>query len=139
MKGLAVAVFALALSSSAPSFAQQQNGSHNGHGAQPSRGHLVKPHPGWRPMWRTGHFTHARHFHFRGRTFVFIGAPLFAAPWLYYPYVWDAQWGPQYYDPAQPGYFLYYCPEPAGYYPQVSSCPAGWYPVVPSEFNDGDY
>jgi hypothetical protein len=136
MKSLAVAFFALALS--APSLAQQHGGPHNGRSARSGTPH-VGVHPGWRGAWRGGHFVNHRHFRFRGRTFVFIGAPLFAAPWLYYPYVWDAQWGPRYYDPAQPGSFLFYCPEPAGYYPEVAMCPTGWYPVVPSEPGDGDY
>jgi hypothetical protein len=133
MKGLAVALFASTLCAGAPSFAQVQGNLHGSHGMQHSGVPRIVPSPGWRHFAPGRHFVHHRHFMFRGRTFVFIGAPLFAAPWLYYPYVWDAQWGPRYYDPAQPGDFLFYCPEPAGYYPQVSSCPVGWYPVVPSE------
>jgi hypothetical protein len=64
---------------------------------------------------------------------------MFAAPWLYYPYSWDAQWGPRYYVPGQPGYFLYYCPDPPGYYPAVVDCPIGWLPVVPDEAVDPEY
>jgi hypothetical protein len=149
MKGLALAAAAVALSWCAPSFAEHQGGSPFGEpGMRPAPPRFapqrIAPprfavHPGWRPGWRVGHFVNHRHFRFRGRTFVFIGAPLFAAPWSYYPYVWDAQYGPAYYDPAQPGYFLFYCPEPAGYYPEIAVCPAGWYPVVPGDPGDGDY
>ncbi|MGZ5031887.1 MAG: hypothetical protein ACXWAC_01710 [Usitatibacter sp.] len=138
MKSLALALSVLTLSLGAPSFAQSHGSSHGGPAMHSFGGPRVVASPGWRHFAPGRHFVQHRPFRFRGHTFIFIGAPLFAAPWLYYPYVWDAQWGPRYYDPAQPGYFLYYCPQPAGYYPEVALCPTGWYPVVPSE-SDEDY
>jgi hypothetical protein len=68
-----------------------------------------------------------------------IGAPIFAAPWLYYPYAWDPMWGPRYYVPDQPGTFLYYCQDPPGYSPEVRDCPGGWVQVVPDEVADPGY
>ncbi len=143
MKGLGIAVVALVLSSAAPAFAQQNGiqrgppGGHGGHSGQMGPGVRPGQRPmvvrGWRHVVPGVHFARHRAFRFRGHTFLFVGAPLFASPWVYYPYTWDAQWGPRYYDPAQPGDFLFFCPEPAGYYPEVSDCPAGWWPAVPNE------
>ena len=141
MKGLAVAVFSVVVSSGLPAPAAMHGGSggsHASHGAT-----HFGAHPGGHSMWRhpgrVGSFAHHPRFRFRGHTFFFIGAPLFAAPWLYYPYVWDSRWGPRYYVPGQPGYFLYYCPDPPGYYPGVANCPAGWLPVVPNDVENPGY
>jgi hypothetical protein len=137
MKGLAVAVFSVVVSSVLPASAFEHGGyggSHGSQGANPLGAHSPRVHnPMWRHPVRVGRIAHHPHFRFRGHTFIFIGAPVYAAPWTYYPYVWDAEWGPTYYVPGQPGFFLYYCPDPAGYYPDVANCPAGWWPVVPNE------
>ncbi len=140
MKGLAVSVLSAVLSSSLPALASGHGGhggSHGGHGHSGS--HSGGHNPVWRHPGSAGHFAHHPRFRFGGHSFIFIGAPLFAAPWLYYPYVWDSQWGPRYYVPGQRGYFLYYCPNPPGYYPDVIDCPTGWLPVVPNEAVDPDY
>ena len=142
MKSLAVAVVSMVLVSSFPALAAG-HGGHGGSRGSHGAGHFSGHSGGHSPMWRhpnfAGHFTHHPRFSFRGHSFIFIGAPLFVAPWLRYPYVWDAEWGPRYYVPGQPGYFLYYCPNPRGYYPDVVNCPAGWLPVVPNEAMDPGY
>jgi hypothetical protein len=107
------------------------HGSHSGHS------HAPTGHPGH--FGHHGHFAHHPHFRFRGHGFIVIGAPLFAAPWLYYPYSWDPVWGPRYYVPGQPGTFLYYCQDPPGYFPEVRDCPGGWVRVIPEEAIDPGY
>ena len=142
MKGLAVAVVSMALSAGWPAPVWGHGGhagSHGSRGANHVSGHSGGHNSAWRHPGFVGHFAPHPRFRFRGRTLIFIGAPLFAAPWLSYPYVWDAQWGPRYYVPGQPGYFLYYCPDPPGYYPDVVNCPTGWLPVVPNEAADPEY
>ena len=86
------------------------------------------------PLWRRPVAVRNPHrFRFRNQVFVVIGAPLYAAPWLSYPYAVGTPWGPSYYVPGESGYFLYFCPDPAGYYPEVQSCPAGWLQSVPDD------
>ncbi len=142
MKGPAVLVVSMVLSSGLPALASahgEHGGSHGRHVVNHFSGHSGGHSPAWRQPGFTDHFTHHPRFRFRGHSFIFIGAPLFAAPWLYYPHYWDARWGPRYYIPGQPGYVLYYCPNPRGYYPEVVNCPAGWLPVVPNEVADPEY
>jgi hypothetical protein len=100
-----------------------QNGVHPGV-------HPVVRNPLWRSPVRA---VNQSRFRFRGHTFVVIGAPLYAAPWLSYPYALGSPWGPSYYIPGEQGYFLYYCADPAGYYPEVQNCPGGWWQTVPDE------
>jgi hypothetical protein len=97
-------------------------------------GHPWVRNPLWRRPVRTG-VPHPR-YRFRGQPFVVISGPVFAAPWLYYPYAVGSPWGASYYIPGEPGYFLYYCADPAGYYPDVQDCPGGWYQSVPDESQD---
>ena len=105
------------------------------HAAVPAMPNGIHPgvHPVVRnPLWRqpVSAVQHPR-FRFRGQTFVVIGSPLYAAPWLSYPYALGTPWGPSYYVPGERGYFLYYCADPAGYYPEVENCPGGWWQTVP--------
>ncbi len=101
-------------------------------------------HPGVHPVVRNPLWRHPvravqqPRFRFRGHTFVVIGAPLYAAPWLSYPYALGTPWGASYYVPGEQGYFLYYCVDPAGYYPEVQDCPGGWWQTVPEEPQETD-
>lgn len=83
---------------------------------------------------------HGGHWHGHGHVGLFIGVPL-GAPWYpYYPSVVTIQ-SPQpvYYverNPISstaplPSGWWYYCPNPAGYYPYVQSCTLPWQPVEP--------
>ena len=78
------------------------------------------------------------HFRHRGHTFVFIGAPVYVAPWLSYAYIPDAQWGARYSFPGEQESFLFYCPDTGGFVPE-GSCPSGWWPVVPDDAPEQDY
>lgn len=98
--------------------------------AVPDRTHPIVHNPLWRRPVRTAH---PHRFQYRGQVFVVIGAPLYASPWLYYPYALGSAWGPSYYVPGEPGYFLYYCADPPGYYPEVQGCPTGWLQTVPED------
>ncbi|MBI1965542.1 MAG: hypothetical protein HYS46_04770 [Betaproteobacteria bacterium] len=93
------------------------------------------------------------HHHSRARVGVFIGAPVFYAPWYYHPPYY--YYPPYYYPPtvvvppsppvyieqgqapapAAPAqrsdHYWYYCPEAKAYYPYVRQCAGGWQRVVP--------
>ena len=88
------------------------------------------------PVWRhPAHVQGQRHFRFQfhGHRYIVLAGPIFAAPWLYYPYVSTPDYPASFYVPDEPGYFLYYCPSPAGYYPDVVDCPAGWWSAAPDD------
>ena len=104
----------------------------------------VSAHGGFRPR---GGF---QHHHSRAHVGIFIGAPLLAAPWYYYPQ-------PRYYYPptvivpAQPPVYIeqpqaqvqeappvqqadnywYYCRDTQAYYPYVDRCASPWQRVIP--------
>ena len=90
------------------------------------------------PLWRKPAPAHMPRFRHRGHTFVFIGAPVYVAPWLSYAYVADAQWGARYSFPGEQESFLFYCPDTAGFVTE-GSCPSGWWPVIPDDVPEQDY
>jgi hypothetical protein len=90
------------------------------------------------PLWRNPHRAHMPRFRNHGRTFIFIGAPVYVAPWLSYPYAADTQWGARYSFPGEQESFLFYCPDTGGFVPE-GACPAGWWPVVPDEAPEPQY
>ena len=81
--------------------------------------------------------------HFAPRARVFIGAPIVAAPFFYYPRpvyypapvaVVPYSPPPQYIEqpaPQSSSHYWYYCSEAGAYYPYVRECPGGWQQVVP--------
>jgi hypothetical protein len=160
MKGLALAVFALALTSGAPAFAQgtaaepwkdplwhavppkrPAPGDNNNQLQRPTpqQGvpNAVVPHARWRTYTPGRVAGQHKPFRFRGNTFTIVGSPIYVAPWVVYPYVWDSQWGPRYSDPSQPGDVIYFCSSPQGYSWEVADCPGGWWPIVPGTYQSG--
>lgn len=89
-----------------------------------------------------GHW-HGHDGHWHGHIGLFVGVPLGAALYPYYPPDVVAVPSPQvvYVErnptlPAGgtvplPAGWWYYCPNPAGYYPYVQSCFQPWQPVEP--------
>ncbi len=105
---------------------------------------------------RGGHVSHVGWrggYHSGARVGVFIGAPLLAAPWYYYPRPYyypyypypypavseapvtyieqnppvDAAPAPQ----AQAQQYWYYCQDSQTYYPHVQTCASPWQRVMP--------
>lgn len=132
----------LAASLAAPA-ALAQHGHGHGHGQGAGHGHAHRgPGPQWHgniarfhehdwPVWRGGHWTHARH---GGR----IGWWWVVGPsWYFYPqpvYPYPSPWVPAELivtvpagvAPMPPAQYWYYCEASRTYYPYVSYCPSGW-------------
>src|SRR5471032_3049920 len=104
MKSLMAAAFAVAVAC-APNARADPFWHPAPHAAVPVVPNGVHPgvHPVVRnPLWRRPvRAVQQPRFRFRGHTFVvLVAAPLFAAPWLSYPYAVGSQWGHSYYVPG---------------------------------------
>lgn len=140
-------VLLIAAGGTAPALAQHEraHGAHGAHGhghGGPGPGHARTPGRQWHgniarfhehdwPVWRGGHWSHARH---GGR----IGWWWVVGPtWYFYPqpvYPYPSPWvpadiisvAPTEAAPMPPAQYWYYCEASRSYYPYVSYCPGGW-------------
>ena len=106
----------LAAALSTPALARNGSGGHaGGRGAHGGHNHS-----------HAGGFAAHRYFAGRPRVGLFLGAPVFAAPYFYPPPGVLAPMPATDYIERPPEGVLYFCPEAGGYYPLVQQCPGGW-------------
>lgn len=129
--GMALAIFALLVASACdPALARggSGRGGHASSGTRASHAH-------------TGRVAPNRGFVSRTRVGVFVGAPVYAAPYFYAPpgyypppppvqYIERQHGDPQYVEPVPDSHSWYFCPESGAYYPYVQQCPGGWEKVA---------
>lgn len=104
--------------------------AHRGPGSQ-WRGNIARFHEHDWPVWRGGHWAHARHggrlgwWWVVGPSWYFYPGPVYA-----YPRPWERAdviiTGPGGVAPMPPSQFWYYCAASQTYYPYVTFCPSGW-------------